>query len=91
VVLSREFTETKELCVDVVIGARGVIFYNSMEIMVCQMESTLVEAGSAVVSMTPALEGAGWVQKAYREANVVDDEISEEREKSMKSSSSVMS
>jgi hypothetical protein len=55
------------------------------------MESTLVEAGSAVVSMTPALEGAGWVQKAYREANVVDDEISEEREKSMKSSSSVMS
>ena len=28
----------------------------------------------------------GWVQKAYREANVVDDEFSEEREKSMKSS-----
>ena len=47
--------------------------------------STLVEAGSAVVSMTPSLEGAGWVQKAYREAIVVD-EISEEREKSMKSS-----
>jgi hypothetical protein len=59
------------LRVDVVIGAQ----YNLTEIMVCQMESTLVEAGSAVVAMTPSLEdlqeGAEWVQKAYREANVV--------------------
>ena len=40
------------LRVDVVIGAH----YNLTEIMVCQMESTLVEAGSAVVAMTPSLE-----------------------------------
>ena len=83
-----KFYVLPELCVDVVIGARDIIFYNLTEIMVCQMEATLEEAGSAVASMAPLLEdleeGAGGLQEAYPQqlpevpANVVDDVISKD-------------